>query len=208
MKRFRALLALAVVSAVLATCMSATIQAKGAATGKWVTNGIYALQVTRVQTVGKWQKLAPFQRIGKGDEAQFADIKSKLASGRYKVVVVHMAMRNDSKEKQVVGYSRNGNNTGMRGSVSEVSSVLFLRGKDGTEVDSLNVMQVDDNYAGSAITYFLEGGLPMKSEVPSKGTIRGRVAFVVRDWFVPARLFIKGWYSGAEKKPEVAVPVK
>lgn len=176
--------------------------------GKWASNGVFGLKVDKVETIVKWQQLAPFQRIGKGDEAQFSDIKKALSSGQYKVVVLHVSMRNDSKDKQLMGYSRWGGDTGNRGSVYECSSVLFLRGKEGTELSSLHYMKVDDYYAGSALTYYLEGGLPMKSDVPPKGVIKGRLAFVVRDWFVPARLFIKGYYSGGEKKPELAVPLR
>lgn len=172
-----------------AVCVLASVSASVA--GGWVSNGKVAVRVDKVQLVSDWNVLGKFQRVGPKEKAALEPLKKAVESKEYKIALVHLQMRNDSKEKIRLGY--------WIGSSMDMHP-LFLRGSEGTEFCSYDSLSLQDSWqnakaAASNLTYFLTSGLAQQAEVAPKAVIKGRVAFLVPSWFEPARLFTKASQS-------------
>lgn len=165
--------------------------------GTWVTNKVLSMRATKVEIVYGWDKLGSLQRIDKEAEKKLEYIKGAINEGKYKVVIVHMAMRNETDKKQNLGWCIGGGG-GEESSRGVMGTRVYLRGEEGTEVSSSNdlptFLTVDPGPVGG-ITYYLTGSMPMDAKVEPKGVIEGRVAFVTKSWYKPAKLFTRDWYS-------------
>ena len=158
--------------------------------GEWAANDKAAIKVTKIETVKGWNDLGKLIRYGKKEEQLLSKVKQAVDSKEYKIILVHIDMRNDSKEPSNLGYYI----------TDQWWGYLYLRGEEGTEVAtggyfgplSLGQDPSGNFYCGaSELTHYLSGGLAKKAAVAPKTAIKGRVVFIVPDWFVPAKVFTK-----------------
>lgn len=192
---FRFVLALAVVMSVAA---SPALAGSGNQ-GEWVSNGEVAMRVDRVEALTSWDRLGPFIRFDASAREKVKDVQALLRTGEYKVVVVHMSMRNVGKAPAHLGYGVEVTSVNAKG-----TGVLWLRGEEGTQFPCANDLLKSRGATG--ITYYLKNGLPLDAEIAPGGVVTGRVAFLVPSWFVPAKVFTKAqaWpYRGYGKSDNV-----
>jgi hypothetical protein len=161
---------------------------------KWASNEKMSMKVSKVEVATSWSKLGKLIRFGKAEEGMYDKLKKDLAAGTHKIVLVYVEMRNDSTGHINLGWHTR----------DDMWGYLHLRGEEGTQIKSSrgNYWQKDGEgnwCGGSDITGFLQGGLPENSLVAPKASIKGKVAFVTRDWFVPVKLFTKPGAGGFGK---------
>jgi hypothetical protein len=175
-------------------------------TSGWVSNDAVALKVSKVEMLGSWDEAAPFQRVGKSFDWAKVPLSGYPGStweaykkGVLRPVIVHVAIQNKTAAKLNLGFN------------PDYWVTLYLRGDEGTEYDSSSTgnAQWNGNGSGNAasgFTQWLAGSLPLAAETPPGGSVSGRLAFFVADWFQPAKLFVKPGYAGG--RSEVVVPLK
>lgn len=163
--------------------------------GDWASNGKTAIKVNKIEVVKTWKDLGKFIRYGKREEQLLSKVKQAVDSEEYKILLVHIDMRNDSQEHVNMGYYI----------FDHWGGYLYLRGEEGTEVAtggyfgplSLGKDASGNFYCGaSELTYYLSGGLAKKASIAPNAVIKGKVVFVVPDWFVPAKIFTKPFEHG------------
>src|SRR3990167_3475625 len=92
--------------------------------GEWAANDKAAIKVTKIETVKGWNDLGKLIRYGKKEEQLLSKVKQAVDSKEYKIILVHIDMRNDSKEPSNLGYYI----------TDQWWGYLYLRGEEGTEV--------------------------------------------------------------------------
>lgn len=154
--------------------------------GNWVSNGDFSLRVTRVMEYHSVADLGPLIRVGQEDRKGLDNLDALLGKGDDKLVGFEVALRNDTKVKQRMGYRA----TGM----------IWLRGAEGTEVNPWN-----DQPTSNGLTYLVQGGIPMDAETAPNNEVSGKVILRVKGWFEPAVVFTRPNTYGAR---ELAVKLK
>jgi hypothetical protein len=139
------------------------------------------MRVQKVETATRFVDLGPLIRVNPEDRERLKQIETALASGQYKVILVHTSMRNDSGHKRNLGFSIG----------SSYDHCLWLRGDEGSEVRCFDQFSFEAPAAAGRLTYHLNGGFPLSAESAPKTVVSGKVAFVVPQWFQPAKMFTK-----------------
>jgi len=173
--------------------------------GKWIvrtpvpkTGSAYlkiAFKVNKVTVVTKWEQLGKLVRFGSEETKQTQPIRDALKAKKVKIVLVNVSLRNDLPTPMTLGYYGD-LNTGSE-SVTDAFRI-WVRGEEGTELgggDNLSFADGSQN-AAMHLTYFLANGLPKGAAVPPKGVVTGTVAYVVKDWFVPGKVFTRRYSDG------------
>ena len=174
--------------------------------GEWATNGEVSMRVTRVENVTDWAGLGKLIRFGRAEEQAIAPVRKTLEAGEAKFVLLTIDMRNDSKDHRSLGWKILGGNTS--------EDFLYLRGEEGTLMRSAPGTQMNSNTKSwgsrSDITTDMSAGLPMDAKVAPKTVVSGKVAFFVKDWFVPAVLYTMPEYNKLQGfgKPELIIKLK
>lgn len=163
------------------------------------SNDTVALSVGKVTCVTKWQSLGKLQRLGKKESAspEIEKVRKALADGSYKVVLVPIILKNKSKQALSLGYD-------SHDSWSHWAGLIYVQGREGSVFNSNNHFNFGGEMAeahfgtnaASALTYHLPGGLPKASLTPPGGSVSGKLAFVVPDWFEAERVFTRPHQSG------------
>lgn len=135
-----------------------------------------------VSTVTTWAGLGRLIRFGKAEAASVADVQTALQSGSFKFVVLTVQLRNDSGGTVPLGWCLGG----------DARDYLYLRGEEGSQYTSSSASgSIAQKGAQSRVTRFLADGLPENAALAPKAVIKGRVAFLVPDWFVATKVFTK-----------------
>lgn len=167
-------------------CLTLPALAKPSA---WVSNKETAIRLIQVRQVTRWDQLPPQIRLNNEVRESIKPLMTALSGGEYKILLVSAELRNDSKAKRELGFSFG----------SSYDTAVFLRGEEGTEVRSYGTWSYEAPAAASQLTYYLKGGMPMRSEVPPKGVIRGEISYMVPEWFKPVQIFTKAGRFGAQE---------
>jgi hypothetical protein len=133
------------------------------------TNGRLTMWVTKLAEYHSIEELGKLIRVGTAEKADLTELQSSLAANEQKIIVLWTHMANVSAEQMELGCSFH-------------VGPLLLRGEEGTQVPCSEKSSI-------FLTRHIEGGLPFESLTPPKGEIEGRLCFVVKDWFVPVKLF-------------------
>jgi len=163
------------------------------------SNDTVALSAGKVQYATTWESLGKLQRFGKKESAsrEMDKLRKAIADGSYKVVLIPVTLKNNTNQAIRLGYD-------SHNSWSHWAGLLYVQGKEGSVFNSNNHLAVGGEMAeahfgvnaASGLTFFLTGGLPKSSLTPAGGSVSGKLAFVVPDWFEAERIFTRPNPSG------------
>lgn len=164
-------------------CLTLPALAKPSA---WVSNKETAIRFVQLREIKSWKDLPPQIRLNAEVRESMKLLMKALSGGEYKILLVSAELRNDSGASHELGYSFG----------SSYDSAIFLRGEEGTEVRSNDTWSYEAPGAASALTFYLKGAMPKRSQVPPKGVVRGEICYMVPEWFKPVTLFTKSGRFG------------
>lgn len=155
-----------------------------ATVGNWAGNGTIAVKVDKVEEVNTFEGLGDLQRAGP-DEVKALKNWTKIDGKTNKFIVVYASIKNLTKGKLQIGYLARPWTSGG------IYPALLLIGEEGTMIGA----ESGTGNPNKGMGYYVKGSMPLNSDEPSGGTIKGKIVYIVPVWFVPVKLSYPGKFK-------------